>query len=970
MLRIPIATYRLQFNLDFTFKDAQAIIPYLAELGISDIYASPILKARSGSKHGYDVVDPDELNPELGTPEEFEALMATVQAYGLGWLQDIVPNHMAFSSQNLMLVDVLENGPESQYRDFFDIHWEHPYAGMKGRLLAPFLGKFYGDCLESGELELQYDFHGFSINYYHQKFPLKIETYTQVLTHDLERLRRQLSRNDPNFVKLLGVLYALRYMPSLEEGEERYEQIAFIKRMLWEVWNESEVIRDFIQENIAIFNGQRGKPESFNLLDSLIADQYFRLSYWKVGNEELNYRRFFTVNDLIALRIEHEEVFRKIHGLTLRLVEKKQITGLRIDHIDGLYDPTQYLNRLREGAEDAYIVVEKILENHESLPINWPVQGTTGYDFLNQVNGLFCQQASEEALTNSYYRFIGSPEVCEGSIAQKARVVEDLIDQKKRLIIDKHMAGDIDNLAYLLKELSNRYRYASDFTIYGLKAALIEILAVFPVYRTYINGDGASLADQEIIRRVLAKTKANIPNFLNELSFLEKFLLRKFDDSLSEDDQQAWLHFLMRLQQFTGPLMAKGVEDTVLYIYNRLLSLNEVGSDPSQFGISPDAFHAFNQDRAEYWPHAMSATSTHDTKRGEDVRARLNVLSEIPEEWEHYLQIFQKANAGYKTEIEGRDVPDRNDEYFLYQTLLGTFPFDPVDYAAYTQRIQDYLIKAIREAKVYTAWLKPDSSYESGVTQFAQEILKQLAANEETPFVTAFREFLPKLQHFGILNSLSQVLLKATVPGVPDFYQGTELWELNLVDPDNRRPVNFEKRLAWLQDLRKRGGDTRGGHPEGQRATLIADLLATPTDGRIKLFLMHQVLKARHTYQEVFQRGEYEKLKILGSLKDHVIAFARRWDRTIAITIVPRLLTSLLKVGDYPLGEHVWQETRICLPLGLASNWRNLITGQVVECEETLWLREALSDFPVALLVCEALPEEEKRPEADQGSGI
>ncbi|WP_448560455.1 malto-oligosyltrehalose synthase [Trichothermofontia sp.] len=962
MLRIPVATYRLQFNLNFTFKDAQAILPYLVELGVSDIYASPILKARSGSGHGYDVVDPDEINPELGSQEEFEALMASVHECGLGWLQDIVPNHMAFSSQNLILVDVLENGPESQYRDFFDINWEHPYAGMEGRLLAPFLGKFYGDCLENGELQLYYDFHGFSINYYHQKFPLKIETYIQVLTYNLDRLRQQLNRNDPNFVKLLGVLYALRYMPSLEEGQERYEQIAFIKRMLWEVWNESEVIRNFIQENIAIFNGQIGKPESFNLLDALISDQYFRLSYWKVGNEELNYRRFFTVNDLISVRVEREDVFNKIHALTLKLIKQNKITGLRVDHIDGLYDPTQYLNRLREGAENAYIVVEKILETNETLPINWPVQGTTGYDFLNQVNGLFCQQSSEEMLTNIYYRFIGSSEVCEGSAAQKARVVEDLIDQKKRLIIDKHMAGDIDSLAYLLKDLSNRYRYASDFTIYGLKAALVEVLAVFPVYRTYISADGASLADQEIIRQVLDKAKANIPNFLNELSFLEKFLLQEFDEFLSEDDQQAWLHFLMRLQQFTGPLMAKGVEDTVLYIYNRLLSLNEVGSNPGRFGISPDTFHAFNHDRAEYWPHAMSATSTHDTKRGEDVRARLNVISEIPQEWEHYLHLFQAANAGYKTEVNGRDVPDRNDEYFLYQTLLGTFPFEPVDYPSYIKRIEEYLIKAIREAKVYTAWLKPDTHYEEGVTQFAHQILKQLAENEDTPFVTAFREFLPKIQHFGILNSLSQVLLKLTVPGVPDFYQGTELWEFNLVDPDNRRPVDFDYRLAQLQGLKAQLAT--------DRAALIADLMANPADARIKLFLIYQVLKARHTYQDVFQRGEYEKLKILGSLKDHVIAFARRWDQTIAITIVPRLLTSLLKVGEYPLGEHVWQETRICLPLGLASSWQNLLTGQVIACEETLWLREALSDFPVALLVCEALPDGEKTLGAEQGAGI
>ena len=614
MLRIPLATYRLQFNTNFDFEAAAAIVPYLAELGISDLYASPIFKAREGSTHGYDVVDPGQLNPELGGMEAFEKLSDLAQAHQLGWLQDIVPNHMAFDGKNPILIDVLENGPDSQYRDYFDINWDHRYEDIRGRVLAPFLGKFYGDCLESGELQILYEQQGFTVNYYSLKFPLRIESYTQVLSYDLGRLRQQLGRENPDFVKLLGVLYALKYLPSGEDPAERYSQINFIKAMLWELWSQNEEIQKFIEENIYTFNGEPGNPASFNLLDSLLSEQCFRLSYWKVGNEELNYRRFFTVNDLISLRMEDRRVFNTVHGLVLRLLREKRFTGLRIDHIDGLYDPAQYLSRLQERTADTYITVEKILEAEERLPLNWPVQGTTGYDFLNKVNGIFCDQGNQAHLSGVYDRFVGGSQPCQV-----------LIDEKKRLIAGKHLAGDIDNLAHLLKSVSLRYRYASDFTIHALKAALLEILAVFPIYRTYVSPEGTSRVDRDCIHQVIEKAKENIPASLNELSFLEKFLLLDFDQQLNEEDRQLWLRFVMRFQQFTGPLMAKGLEDTVLYVYNRLLSLNEVGSNPNLFGTSIHAFHAFNHDRAAYWPHAMSATATHDTKRGEDVRARIHV---------------------------------------------------------------------------------------------------------------------------------------------------------------------------------------------------------------------------------------------------------------------------------------------------------------------------------------------------------
>lgn len=936
-MRIPITTYRIQFTPNFGFESAKIIVPYLAELGISDIYASPVFKAKTGSNHGYDVVNPNILNPELGGKEKFAELAEEIKNYEMGWLQDIVPNHMAFGSQNHILVDVLENGFDSQYRDYFDIDWNHPYEGIRGRVLAPFLGKFYGDCLESGELQLQYGQNGLTVNYYDHKFPIRIDSYTQVLTYEIGRLRNKLGRKNQDFVKLQGVLYSLKYIPSGAEGRERYDQISFIKGMLWELWNENTDIKEFIEENIKTFNGVPGKPESFDLLDQLLSEQYFRLSFWKVGNEELNYRRFFTVNDLISVRVEDDQVFNTTHALILRMLEEEKFTGLRIDHIDGLYDPAQYLNRLREKANAPYIVVEKILETSEDLPVNWPVQGTTGYDFLNYVNGIFCDHFNEEEFDQIYSRFI-----------KGTSNYGQLADENQRLIIDKHLAGDIDNLAHLLKDISSKYRYASDFTTFGLKAALVEVMSVFPVYRTYVSKEGVSKTDRECIQRVIAKTKEKIPffinEFLNELSFIEKFLLLEFDEYLNQEDKDKWLHFVMRLQQFTGPLMAKGVEDTVLYIYNRLISLNEVGSTPSKFGVSVEDFHGFNQHRIAYWPHTMSGTSSHDTKRGEDVRTRINVLSEIPEEWESYLQKWQEINAPQKDCMGGIDVPAANDEYFLYQTLLGAFPVDESKYPTFVERIKEYIIKAIREAKVNTGWLRPDDDYESSFIKFVEHLLKR---SEDNEFLPAFRPLQRKVQHFGVFNSLSQAFLKLTSPGVPDIYQGTELWDLSLVDPDNRRPVDFEKRAELLQEIKTK--------IESDILGLIEELLQTPETGKIKMFLIYQALQARREYLDLFQRGDYQKLIVMGSLKDHIVAFSRKWGDSTAIIIAPRLLTKLVQEGENPLGEQVWRETRICLPSGSSLVWKNAITQQKFkgEREDTLWIRDVLNHFPVALLINE-----------------
>ncbi|MEO1374026.1 MAG: malto-oligosyltrehalose synthase [Cyanobacteria bacterium J06635_10] len=928
-MQIPLATYRIQFTPSFGFAAAKTIASYLEQLGVSHLYASPILTSRKGSTHGYDAVNPRQIDPELGGHEKFEELVAHLQELNIGWIQDIVPNHMAFDSQNEMLMDVLENGADSKYRDFFDIDWNHHYPENNSKVLAPFLGRFCGDCLENGELQIQYEKNGLSINYYSHKFPIRIESYNQVLTYNLGRLEEKLGRDNPAFVKLLGVLYTLKYIPSGEEGREREIQINFIKRMLWELWNDSKEVKEYIEENISTFNGEPGKPESFDLLENLLTEQFFRLAYWKVGNEELNYRRFFTVNDLISLRIEDKQVFETTHSLIFKLVEEGQIDGLRIDHIDGLYDPAQYLNRLREKAPEIYLIVEKILEHQEELPIPWPIQGTTGYDFLNQLNGILCDQLNEEQFDYIYHRFIGKAVDCE-----------ELIDRNKRLIISKHLAGDIDNLAHLFKTISGRYRYASDFTMYGLKSAMVEILAVFPVYRTYINSGGASSADREYIEQVMTQAKKNIPNFLNELNFIEKFLLLEFDEHLTEEDREEWLRFLMRLQQFTGPLMAKGVEDTVLYVYNRLVSLNEVGSHPAHFGISLEDFHNYNANRSANWPHTMNTTSTHDTKRGEDVRARINVLSEIPELWETNLKQWREINAPHKDYVGGRDIPTFNDEYLFYQTLIGAFPFNKEEYPTFVERIKEYIIKAIREAKVHTAWLKNDSDYEDGFTNFADRVLKD---SEDNQFLKAFRPFQSKIQHYGILNSLSQTLLKLTVPGLPDIYQGTELWDLSLVDPDNRRPVDFEKRQKYLEEIQSQ--------TQADLLDYIAQLRETPEDARIKLFLIYKTLQVRQKYLDLFQRGTYEKLTTVGSLKSHVVVFSRELGEQKIIVIAPRLFTSLVEMDEYPFGEQVWQETRIVPPTDSTPVWQDVFTGKKVEGEDALWVRDILQHFPVALLV-------------------
>jgi (1->4)-alpha-D-glucan 1-alpha-D-glucosylmutase len=929
----PTATYRIQFNPAFGFRDAEGIVPYLAELGITDLYASPIFKAGKGSLHGYDVVDPNAINSELGTRANLDRLSEALHGRQMGWIQDIVPNHMAYSYENQMLRDVLENGEASPYFHFFDIDWDHPDAGMTGRLLAPFLGRFYGVSLEDGEIKLTYDSDGLSICYSDRKFPLRIDSYVQVFSYHLALFKARLGEDHPDFIQFLGLLDVLKTLSSSGESEERAGQIRFIKRLLWEFYSNNGEIRQFVDSNIRTFNGIPGKAESFNLLDDLLGQQLFRLAFWKVGAEEIDYRRFFNINGLISLRVEDEDVFDHTHRLVMELSERGIFSGLRIDHVDGLYDPAAYLRRLREKLPQAYLVVEKILAMDETVPVYWSVQGTTGYDFLNYVNGLFCDRANAKKLSTLYSNLTGSK-----------HSYGHLLRETKRLIIRTDMAGDVANLAYRVRNISGRDRHGSDLTLYGLRRALTELLAGFPVYRTYTHQSIVSEEDTQVIRQAVERARSDNPVLLHELAFLQRFLLLDFPGYLSYEERARWLEFTMEFQQHTGALMAKGFEDTMLYVYNRLLSLNEVGSNPGRFGCSGAQFHAFNAKRCKTWPHALSATATHDTKRGEDVRARINVLSEIPIEWKKNVRSWSRLNKTKKKRVRGMPAPDANDEYFLYQTLMGAWPFGETEYPQFLERIKAYVVKAVREAKVHTAWLQPDMEYEEAYVSFVESIL---VPEESNAFLQELKPFQVKIAYYGVFNSLSQTLLKITAPGVPDFYQGTELWDLNLVDPDNRRPVDFGLRVQHLREIRRR--------IETDVLELIQELLATKEDGRVKLFLIVQALKARKASADIFQKGTYKPLAVAGRFRKHLIAFARRDASGWSVTVVPRFLTTVVEYGRLPLGPEIWQDTGVILPEQAPLLWRNVLTSQVLSGGQTLWAGEIFQHFPVALLMSESV---------------
>ncbi len=983
MPRIPVSTYRLQFNYRFTFSDAAKIIGYLHELGISDIYASPYFKARKGSLHGYDIVDPTMLNPEVGTEDDYNTLIGELKKYDMGQVLDIVPNHMSIGSENPWWMDVLENGLSSPRAKYFDIDWAPEEEKLRNRLLLPILGDQYGTVLENQELRLSFEEGAFFIYYNSHKLPIQPNSYVLILQHRIENLGKTPPDEAPHLTELLSIITSIKHLPQHNEtdGEriaERRREKEIIKKRLSKLYGDSYGIKDHLDANVRLFNGSRGDPKSFDLLDGLLNEQIWRLSHWRVALEEINYRRFFDINDMAALKMENYEVFDETHKLIFKLVSEGKVTGLRVDHADGLYNPLAYLMILQQACfthlrppsaksqdielsvpgppmiepnkakqdEDTpqykpfYIVVEKVLTRNEKMPQEWPIFGTTGYGFLNSLNSIFIATKNAVSFDRLYSQFI----------RDKINFFQ-VAYEKKKLVMQVAMSGEIHTLGNYISRTTERDRHSRDYTAVSLTKALTEIAAFFPVYRTYINTSNATDRDRQYIEQAVAKAKRKNPAVSASIyDFLKAVLLLKFPDDFSEDDKKDWLDFAMRFQQLTAPVMAKGLEDTAFFIYNRLVSLNDVGGSPDRFGAALEAFHGQNLERIKTWPHTLIATSTHDTKHDEDVRARINVLSEMPHEWKKCLIRWSGLNKNIKKIIDGQAVPDRNEEYLIYQNIIGAWPLNPMTGAGYEifrDRIKTYILKAIREAKINSSWISPNEAHEEAVMAFLDAIL---SGNEKNRFLREFAAFHKIVSHYGMFNSLSQTLLKITAPGIPDFYQGTEIMEFSLVDPDNRRPVNYQVRIDMLGQLKKRESEI------GPLA-LAGELISENMDGRTKLFLTHKALRYRHNNHLLFMQGAYIPVESRGPRKDHVCSFARSNANKGVLVIAPRFVSGLIHgINEAPLGEKIWGETCIIIPHEIsADGFRDVFSGEKVIAsrkygERVLYIREVLKHFPFAML--------------------
>jgi (1->4)-alpha-D-glucan 1-alpha-D-glucosylmutase len=954
---VPVATYRLQFNAGFTFVDATAIVEYLHALGVSHCYASSYLRAVPGSLHGYDVADPTQLNPEIGDETQFRAWVDAVRAHGMGHIVDFVPNHMGIAkSANPWWQDVLENGPSSRYASVFDIDWQPLKPELENKVLLPILGDSYGAVLERQQIVLQYDAGTFWLQYFDYSLPIAPRTYDRLLGTDVERLVNALGASSVEAAEYLSILTAVRRLPGREERSpelqaERDREKKVIRRRLAALTGDCAVVRDHISAVVTLFNGTTGNPLSFDRLDDLLDAQAYRLAHWRVAAEEINYRRFFDINELAAIRMEDPAVFDRVHEFAFRLLEKGLLDGFRIDHVDGLYDPGDYLARLQARARAVrpdlfaddrrvFVVVEKILGIDERLP-DWPVEGTTGYDFLALVNGLFVDTRNERPINDIYERF-----------TRLRTPFREIAYRSKQLVLRLSMASELNVLAHRLNTFSERSRHYRDFTLISLVQAMREIIANFPVYRTYVNvrEAGVSEHDRRFVEYAVDEAKRRNPGRPPAVFDFVRDLLLKQADYIPENERDEHMRFIGKFQQVTSPVTARGIEDTAFYNYNRLGSLNEVGSDPENFGVTPDQLHARLVERARRWPHALSTTSTHDTKRSEDVRARLNVLSELPGAWKQAAGQWARLNRRARTTIGGQSYPSRNEEYLLYQTLVGSWPLQPMDAdaeQAYRQRIVEYMRKAMREAKVVTSWLNPSEPHEQAMTDFVETIL----ATENQPFRDSFLEFHRRIAQYGLYNSLSQLAIKVCAPGVPDFYQGTELWNFSLVDPDNRGSVDYARRCALLNELRACSAT------DAARLALVERLMTTPRDDRLKLYATMTILQFRNANAEAFAFGRYDPLVCEGPRRDHVFSFARDHQGRQVLVVVPRLVASLLPDADVPpLGERVWGDSRIHAGTCNAINcYRDAFTGKCVPVQrerDVAFLRVAdvLAHFPIALL--------------------
>jgi (1->4)-alpha-D-glucan 1-alpha-D-glucosylmutase len=947
--RIPLSCYRLQFNRDFTFRHATASLNYLSRLGITDVYASPLLQSRSGSQHGYDVTDPSRINGELGDEQQFEAFQSALQKESMGLLLDIVPNHMAASPENPWWMDVLENGPGSSYAAFFDIDWHPPSRTLDNKILLPVLGNFYGETINNGEFKIEFRDGTFSIRYYDMSFPLAPKTYRKILKHREHVLEKNLGHQSSAFQEYLGIVAALaalreRESLTIDAAGQRRLEVQGIKERLRKLYDANPQVQQFIRDNLRFFNGRRNDSTSFRDLDRLLAEQAYVLSYWQNVNEAINFRRFFTISDLIGVRVEDSVVFDATHQVVLNLIERKAVTGLRIDHIDGLRDPLAYLLRLQESASfshqkeksaDFYVIVEKILSGTEELPAEWPVQGTTGYEYLNALNRLFVHPDGARQIEQNYFKFLG-----------RKPAYDNLLYEKKKLVMATLLSAEMRYLGRQLGVLSQNDRYARDLPQMELSQALIETTACLSVYRTYIRSmEVPAEAKHEINRAVDAARLRNPRLDAAFFNFVRDVLLLHDEGHLFAEQREARLAFVMRWQQFTGPIVAKGLEDTVLYIYTPLLSLNEVGGNPSPSAITAPTFFDLVSEQKKHGQHGMSCTSTHDTKRGEDVRARINVLSEIPGGWQKHVNRWASWNANRKQKVDHHVAPDRNEEHLLYQTLIGAWPLREKELPQFRKRLEAYMIKANREAMVHTRWTRPNAAHERAVTSFVRAILKPAKSNL---FLNDFLPFQKKIAEYGMLNGLAQVLIKMTSPGVPDFYQGCDLWDLRLVDPDNRGPVDFKHRDALLAEIEKKSSQ--------DLARYCRELVENWRDGLVKLYLIWKILNVRRNYSRLFSEGEFAPLEISGKRESSVIAYARRREHDWILTVAPRWLARAKAQLTWSFMQKFWSGSKLNLPVNAPSSWLNPLTGETLVASpgqkgSNLPMSDILKNFPVALLV-------------------
>jgi len=930
-MKIPNATYRIQFGPAFTFKDAHKIVDYLAALGVHWIYASPIFKARRGSLHGYDVTDANRLNPEIGSRSDFSRLQQALRRHGMGWLQDTVPNHMAYSGENPLLADLFALDEKAVSDGYFDIWWSGAGPAGRRRLAAPFLGDSLAACLEKKEIRPVLRQGILGVQYYAHFFPLRLESYG-ILTPPPGILNARSSSAWPSsaaYAPLSDTVATLQRCAERPFSAARDGRIAKAREKLHSLMENRPDIRTWVHRCLENYDPVQGGADAADALKKLLGAQVFELRWWQTAARDINYRRFFDINELISLRQELPSVFEHTHRGLRTLLQKGLIDGLRVDHVDGLRDPAAYLRSLRRVCGGIYLVVEKILGPRETLPSSWPVQGTTGYEFADRLTRLFCRADRQNALDRICRAFTGREDSFE-TVCSAAR----------RQVLAECFGGELAHLVQLTQKAAAASYAAPAGGAAALRRALRQLLIRFPVYRTYAAGGAADQGDAALIQSIAEAAGHRHPRRAPALAFVRDCLVGNGPHaacgSLPNADCE---EIAARFQQLCAPLAAKGVEDTALYRYHRLTALNEVGGDPRRAGISRAAFHTFMAQRTADWPQAMNGLSSHDSKRSEDVRARISVLSEMPAEWERQCASWRDMNRGCKAICGDRRVPDAGTEYFLYQTLVGTLPLARRDMQAYRERMRGYMVKAAREAKEKTSWRRPRQAYENALSGFVDRLLTDDDGNR---FLRVLTPFVHKIGFYGTLNSLSQTLIKTTAPGIPDIYQGTEVLNFSLVDPDNRRPVDFAYRRRLLQKIQKRQ------HGSGLRWRTAYPLGESDGD-RMKLQLTQAALQQRRRRRTLFLHGAYIPLTTAGRFARHLLAFARIYEGQYNLTVAPRWFVSVVSPGRAPLGR-VWSDTVIRLPDGFPALWTDVLSGRRHTGRQTLSAAAVFTSFPAALL--------------------